>query len=297
MKQDVAVLILGASAGSYAAGRSFYTEFGICPTVLDTAVPSLFFHSRFVCAKEIPSFDLSYPALCLRILEDEREALGRRVLLLPATPLYAEFLLREEEALSPLFILPFGQAPVYPYETKEEEASGFLVACLDGKETPLFCYAKAPLYQNGRPLYFRTEAIPEGLFPLCRSLHGQAQGIFTFPVWEREGTFLIGAPAADLSALPFFGAAADRSPAEFLLFRHILSESVPERETPEDGLYLLSSKGRILRLLKDEEERERFLALYRKKWEISLFGGKEERLDPICLLAKKQAMRRYGKGF
>ncbi len=293
MEKDVSVLILGANEGSYAACRSFYTEFGIRPTVLDASVSPLFFASRFALAREIPSFQLDLPSLCLRILEDERELLGRRVLLLPATSAYADFLIREEARLSPLFILPCGPAPALSYREGEGHPTGFLAACLDEKAA-LFCYAQTPLYQGSRPAYFRTAEIPSALSSFCESVKGRAVGIFTFPVWEKEGSFLIGAPFSDLSALPFFATAADRSPAEFLLFRHVLCVLPPETDCAPDGIYRILPKGHILRLLEDEEMRADFLSLCRKKWEIGLFDGKGESLSPAGLFTRRKAARSYG---
>ena len=294
MEKDVAVLILGASEGSYAACRSFYTEFGIQPTVLDNTLPDLFFRSRFVRGRSLPFFKLSLPALALRILEEEGEALGKRVLLLPGTPACAAFLAEWEAALSPHFILPCGTPPVLPYEEGEGLPSGRLVACVDGESEGLFCYGRTPLYQNGAPAYFRTADLPEALLPLCDRLKREGFGIFTFPIWERDGRLLVGKPASDLSALPFFATAADRSPAEFLLFRFILCQTPPSPTSPTDGIYRILGKGRILRLLSNGSVRTDFRHLCRRGWEMGLFDAKGEKRSPSAALARADARRGYG---
>lgn len=293
MEKDVAVLILGANEGSYAACRSFYTEFGIQPTVLDSQIPPLLRTSRFLRARAVSSFDLAFPSLCLRILEDEREALGKRVLLLPATPAYADFLLKEEAHLSPLFLLPLGKAPSLPYGEGTGLPTGRLFAFLDTR-TARYCYAETPLYCGERPAFYRTKSLPLSLLSFCEGLKEKAKGIFTFPVWEKEGDFLIGAPSSDLSSLPFFATAADVSPAELLLFCHVLCAAPSEASFAPDGVYRILPRRQILRLLKNSEVRADFLSLCKRGWEIGLLDGKGEGLSPKGFFARRRAARDYG---
>ena len=296
MKEDISVLILGASLGSYAACRCFYTEYGIRPFVLDRALPPLFRTAK--CARGIPSasFDIAKPSLCLHILENVKESLGKRVLLLPATADYATFLREWEEDRSLHFILPFHLSPSLPcFKQREEAPFGFLVALLDEEGEGSFCYAEAPvLLPSGKPAFWRTSALLPSLLPYKEALQGcKASGIFTFPLWKTDEGFDIGKPSCDLSSFPFFALAADISPAEFLLFRFVLCIPFSAPEVPSDGLYRLAPFPWLLSLCKDKRVKKDIRLLHRKGWEIGLLDAKKESRFPKSARARREAFREY----
>lgn len=278
-EKDIAVLLLGAGVGSFAACRAFYGDYGICPSVMDEVFPP-FFH-RTPCAREIkiPHLSSMQDSLLLRVLEDyvtDAEKRGaRRFFLLPAADFAQEFVQRQEEALSRLFLLPYRNLSRLP-ASKEMPfglPTGALTLFADGDGGVWPVYASVLCRDaSGEAAAYLTSPLPGGLARTVKALaQSGAGGIFSADVYGEGEAARCGPFTANLSRVAFFADAADVSFAELLIRRYIAFTVLPPMEQTEKGIYRLLSRRGLCAAVKGSEGEKEVLSLLARGWDIGLF--------------------------
>ncbi len=277
MENDVFVLILGATDGAYALAHTFFHDYGIRPTVIDTAAPSFITDSVSLSFERVPGLDTARMLLLAAERFYERHS-GKSLFLFATKAEYADTLDAHRAHLEKMFFVPRtlrgegslsgARGLLFAYRTTEGEmrtAYGQTAAWLaDG--TPSVLLARAPLALN-------EDAIEKGSFAL-------------FAEDENENFTAVRDP---LSSALFFLTAADVSLPELLVTDYVLCEGLPPEEWVA-GLYSLCPyrllKKRVLPPLRAETDKR-----YARRLATTLFFGKREKSIRARLLVARHARR------
>ena len=298
-EKDIAVLLLGAGVGSYAACRAFYSDYGIRPSVMDEAPDSLFFHSAYASGIRIPHLSSMPPSLFYRVMEDyigDAEKKGaRRFFLLPAADWAQAVAEKQEEALSRLFLLPYRGLSFLPAPCPlpDGKPTGALAVFLDGEGGAVPVYAATPVGPDGcAGGVYLTMPAPSGLAETVETMRRcGAAGIFYADVYGAGKTARTGPFTANLSAPSFFADAADISFAELLIRRWIACAPLPTPERTEKGIYRLVSRQALAACVQGSGFEKEVAMLLARGWDIGLFDGKCEKKSPVAVMARAACAR------
>lgn len=278
MRNDVIVLLLGATEGAYALAVTFSGDYGIPVCVMDREIPAAFSASAFV-GQTHRVFGIEYSALFLRALSDFYEAhAGKSILLLPMTEEYTARVLAAQETLARMFLLPQKKCP--DHQTPHFIPTAFLLLYVGRMGEARTVYGEvAARTQDGEPLALITKPTPEGLASRlsCDTPHFAlyAVGSKGECVAAREGY-------APLLAFP---SASDLSLAEWLLADYVTCDSIGWDGDVPSGLFTLFSYKRIKGYLLSAHSKEA-KALRKQHLSVTLYPSRGETRAParrLCL--------------
>ncbi|MBE6656334.1 MAG: hypothetical protein E7609_05660 [Ruminococcaceae bacterium] len=238
MRNDVIVLLLGATEGAYALAVTFSGDYGIPVCVMDREIPAAFSASAFVGQTRRVS-GIEYSALFLRALSDFYEAhAGKSILLLPMTEEYTMRVLEEEETLVRMFILPQKKCPNFEDPDFIPDAMLLLYVGRTGEARTVYGEVAART-QDGEPLALITKTVPEGL---ASRLSCDTPHFALYAVGPKGECVAVGEGYAPLLAFP---SASDLSLAEWLLADYVTCESIGEDGDLPSGLFTLFPYAKI----------------------------------------------------
>lgn len=234
MENDVIVLLLGANEGAYALASCFRGDYGIPVCVMDEAIPPAFCASAFVAETRTVS-GLSYRGLLLRALSDFYEAhAGKSILLIPTTADYTRRVLKQEDTLARMFLLP--QKKCVEYDKIDFDPIAILLLYIGRAGNIHTVYGEiAAVSETGEPLAVITKPTPKSLLSSLPTdtphfaLYLVGEDGECCPAEEKHAGFLA------------FPSAADRSICEWLLSDYVTCEAPEEDDDTPTGIFTLYS--------------------------------------------------------
>lgn len=262
MENDVFVLILGANEGAYALSHAFFHDYGIRPTVTDTAAPAFITDSVALAFEKVPGLDTERMLLLAVERFYERHS-GKALFLLPTDARYAAVIEANRDHLEKMFFVPRitrggaavknARALLFAYRSTADEVRAVYgrVAAVDGEGTPTVLLA-------GTPPCLEEAILEKGSFALLA---------------EDDNGVL--APVAEPLCAPFFFlTAADASLPEWLITDYVLCERLPAEEQVM-GLYSLCPYRMLKKRVWPQMRRDADLR-YGRKMATALFSPKRE---------------------